>query len=575
MTGCSLRNPVRSIGGEMGDKDRTGQGGSRDRGPAPGIARCMTAPLESAPGRASAVPTAGRVFHYLLEDRAAAAAQKPCLVMGDRSLTWREADAEVNRWANGLSAAGIGKGDRVLLMIPAGIEHVLIWLGLCKIGAIMVPVNDAYKGAMLRHQVNDSEAGLAIVAQRHVPVWTDLADDLPHLRRIAIFDGADLPAATHVPWAWSEAASLRSADPSPLPRIVSGCDPMAIFYTSGTTGPSKGVLYSHAQAWASAEVPAEWCAPEDVFYMFLPMFHVSLSQMFGLVLLAGATMAVREKFSASSFWPDVRRYGVTMTILVSTMPNFLMSRPAEAGDRDHPLRKIIVIPLPAELATFKARFGIEVATWFNMTEVSVPLHSNGFDLVNATSAGRPRPGVTARIVDEFDEPLPPGMAGELVVRADRPWEFCLGYWKNPVKTIESWRNLWFHTGDVFRTDADGNFYFVDRLKDAIRRRGENVSSFEVEQEIDTHPAVLESAAVAVPSGMGEDEIKAVVALKPGATLSADVLHAYLAARLPAYMVPRFIEIVAGELPKTPTGKIVKAALRATGTAAAWSLGGRP
>jgi len=535
----------------------------------------MTAPRDSIPASDLNAPLASRVFHYLLEDRAAHATQKPFLVMGARSLTWAEADAGANRWAHGLSGAGIGKGDRVLLMIPAGIEHVLIWLGLNKLGAVMVPVNEAYKGAMLRHQVNDAEAGLAIVAQRHLTLWTELADDLPHLRHIAVFDGAAPPPATKVPWLWSDAGSLHSGDATPLPRIVSGCDPMAIFYTSGTTGPSKGVLYSYAQAWATAGVPAAWCAPDDVFYMFLPMFHVGLSQMVGLVLLSGSTMAVREKFSASAFWPDVRRYGVTVTILLSTMPNFLMSRPPEPGDRDHSLRKAVIIPLPANLDDIKARFGFEVATWFNMTEVSVPLCSNGFSLINATSAGRPRPGITARIVDEFDEPVAPGMAGELVVRADRPWDFCLGYWKNPAKTVDAWRNLWFHTGDAFRADAAGNFYFVDRLKDAIRRRGENISSFEVEREIDSHPAVLESAAVAVPSAMGEDEIKAVAALKPGAALTPEDLHAYLAARLPAYMVPRFIQISAEELPKTSTGKIVKAALRASGTAAAWSSGGQP
>ena len=554
----------------MGDTGRTGQ----VEGPGSRAGDCPqdSADGMTAPGGIAAAPTA-RVFHYLLEDRATAAAQKPCLVMGDRSLTWAEVDAEANRWANGLAAAGVGKGDRVLLMIPSGIEHVVIWLGLCKIGAIMVPVNDAYKGAMLRHQVNDSEASLAIVAARHLPVWTALATDLAHLRRIAVFDGA--APTLDAPWDWSDAASLRSADPAPVPRIVAGFDAMAIFYTSGTTGPSKGVLYSYAQAWATAEVPAEWCAADDVFYMFLPMFHVGLSQMFGLVLLSGATMVVREKFSASGFWPDVRRYGVTMTILLSTMPNFLMSRPAAPGDRDHPLRKAIVIPLPSDLAAFKTRFGIKVATFFNMTEVSVPLRSNGFDLANATSAGRPRPGVSARIVDAFDEPVAVGTAGELVLRADRPWEFSLGYWQNPAKTVESWRNLWFHTGDAFRRDAGGNFYFVDRLKDAIRRRGENISSFEVEREIDSHPAVLESAAVAVPSGMGEDEIKAVAALKPGATLLPADLHAYLAARLPAYMVPQYIEIATAELPKTPTGKILKTALRAAGTAAAWVAGGRP
>ncbi|MBW3095983.1 AMP-binding protein [Pseudohoeflea coraliihabitans] len=517
-------------------------------------------------------PPAGRVLHYLLEERAAAAEQKPFLVMDDRSLTWRQADQEANRWANGLAAAGIGKGDRVLLMIPSGIEHVLIWLGICKIGAIMVPVNAAYRGEMLRHQVNDSEAALAIVAERHLAVWTDLADGLPHIRTIAVFGGEPPSRAGELPWTWTAATSLQSADPSPLPRIVSDSDPMAIFYTSGTTGPSKGVLYSHAQAWTTAEVPAAWCAPQDVFYMFLPMFHVGLSQMVGIVLIAGATMAIREKFSASGFWPDIRRYGVTMTILLSTMPSFLMTRPAQADDRDHPLRKVVIIPLPADLEGFKARFNIEVATWFNMTEVSVPLHSDGFNLANDTAAGRPRPGVTARIVDEFDTPLPPGKTGELVVRADRPWDFFLGYWKNPAKTLESWRNLWFHTGDIFRCDSEGNFYFVDRLKDAIRRRGENISSFEVEREIDTHPAVLESAAVAVPSGMGEDEIKAVVSLRPGADLTAGDLYAYLEQRLPAFMLPGFIELAREELPKTPTGKILKASLRASGTDACWSPG---
>jgi crotonobetaine/carnitine-CoA ligase len=522
----------------------------------------------------SDITSSKRVFHYLLEDRAAAVEQKTCLVMEDRIMTWREMDCEANRWANGLFAEGIRKGDRVLLMIPAGLDHVLIWLGLCKLGAIMVPINDAYHGAMLRHQVNDSEAALAIVAEQHIPNWIDLIADLSHLRNIAIFGGDGLQSPAYVPWVWSKATSLCSSDISPLPRIVSGYDPMAIFYTSGTTGPSKGVLYSYAQAWATAEVPAEWCAQEDVFYMFLPMYHVGLSQMFGMVLLSGATMVVREKFSVNNFWHDVRRYDVTMTILLSTMPNFLMSLPADNGDRDHSLRKAVVIPVPADLDAFKARFGVEVATFFNMTEVSVPLCSNGFNLENVTSAGRPRPGVTARVVDEFDEPVPPGKAGELVVRAERPWEFFLGYWKNPAKTLESCRNLWFHTGDSFRTDADGNFYFVDRLNDAIRRRGENISSFEVEREINTHPAVLESAAVAVPSSVGEDEIKAVAALKPGATLTADDLHAHLAARLPAYMVPHFIEISTAELPKTPTGKIVKASLRASGISAAWSSGGK-
>jgi len=261
-----------------------------------------------------------------------------------------------------------------------------------------------------------------------------------------------------------------------------------------------------------------------------------------------------------------------MSILLSTMPNFLLAQPATPGDRDHSLTKVIIIPLFGELAAFRRRFGCEVTTFYNMTEVSIPLAADGFNLVDGTSCGRPRPGVTARIVDQHDEPVAPGTVGELVLRADEPWEFNLGYWRNPEQTAEAWRNQWLHTGDAFRADADGNFYFVDRLKDAIRRRGENISSFEVEAEVEAHPAILESAAVAVPASAGEDEVKVVVALKSGERLDPAELHAFLQGRLPAYMVPRYIEVRSEELPKTPTGKVRKAALRADGVGSAWDHG---
>jgi crotonobetaine/carnitine-CoA ligase len=511
------------------------------------------------------------VFHYLVEERARRTPDKVCLVMNNRRLTYAEIDAEANRWARGLQNRGVRKGDRVLVMIPSGIEHVLIWLGLCKLGALMVPVNEAYKGNMLKHQVNDSAAELAIVDERHLPHWRDLQGDLLSLKAVAVYPDRTVAAQEAASWDFLSVRELRSEDASGLPPAVEYFDPMAIFYTSGTTGPSKGVLYSYAQAHATAALTADLCDPDDVFYMFLPMFHVGLSNMFGLVAIAGATMAIREKFSASQFWPDVRRYGASMTILLSTMPNFLLSQPENPGDRDHGLRKVIVIPLLKELEAFKARFGCEVTTFYNMTEVSMPLRAEGFRLANAMSCGRPRPGITARIVDEKDEPVPAGEVGELVLRADNPWEFNLGYWRNPDKTVESWRNQWLHTGDTFRVDREGNYYFVDRLKDAIRRRGENISSYEVEAEVDAHPAILESAAVAVPSPAGEDEVKVVATLKPGADLEPAELHAFLRGRLPSYMVPQFIDLRREELPKTPTGKIRKAALREEGPAKAWAL----
>lgn len=519
------------------------------------------------------------VFHYLLEEHARRTPGKPCLVMRERVLSYADVEDAANRWARGLAAHGIGKGDRVLLMIPSGIDHVMIWLGLCKLGALMVPVNEAYMGSMLRHQVNDSGAAFAIVWERHLPVWSALDGALPGLATIAVYPNASPGQIADAGWTYLSAADLPSADGSAMPPAVEYFDPMAVFYTSGTSGPSKGVLYGYAQAHATAALTASLCEPSDVFYMFLPMFHVGLSNIFGIVVIAGATMAIREKFSASEFWPDVRRYHATFTILLSTMPNFLLAQPPRADDHNHPLRKLIVIPLPTELETFKSRFGGAVTTWYNMTEVSMPLRPDGFRLANGTSCGRPRPGIFARIVDANDEATPQGETGELVLRADDPWEFCLGYWRNPEKTVEAWRNQWLHTGDAFRVDEHGDYYFMDRLKDVIRRRGENISSFEVEAEVEAHPAVLECAAVAVPSLFGEDEILLVATLKPGAALTPAGLHGHLSERLPAYMVPQFIELRQDELPKTPTGKIMKATLREAGTAGAWAFedktGGRP
>lgn len=515
-------------------------------------------------------------FPYIVEANAQRLAAKPALVMDDRVLTWADVDREANRWANGLARQGVRKGDRVLVMIPSGIDHILLWLGLSKLGALIVPVNDAYKGAILQHQVADADAKLAIVHERHLPRWREIEPRVPSLEVIAVWQARDVQRAGFQRIALMPAEALHSEDATALPPAVRYYDPMAIFYTSGTTGPSKGVLYGYAQAHATALPMANLCEPDDVFYMFLPMFHVGLSQMFGLVAIKGATMAIREKFSVRDFWPDVRRYRATYSILLSTMPNFLQSLPPAPDDREHTLGKVVVIPLPPDLEALKARYGFKVATFFNMTEISVGITSNGFDLVNGTSCGRPRAGLAARIVDANDEPVPVGEVGELVLRADNAFEFNLGYWRNPEKTAEAWRNQWLHTGDAFRMDADGNYYFVDRLKDAIRRRGENISSFEVEREVEAHPSILEAAAVAVPAAEGEDEVMVVATVRRGHELRPEALSGFLAPRLPAFMLPRFIRLLAEELPKTPTGKIRKAELRAAGTAGAWDrMAGRP
>lgn len=502
------------------------------------------------------------VFHYIIEDRAAESPDKPFLLSRERSLTYGAANGWMNRLARGFARLGVAKGDRVLVMMPGGVDHILVWMALCKLGALMVPVNESYRGRMLSNQVADADAKLAVVAPKHFEVWHGLGAEADGIARIVAYPAAGDAPSPLPRAALTDFSDLADDDATDLPPAVDYVDPMAILYTSGTTGPSKGVLYGYGHGHATAAPLAAHLGPDDVFYMVLPMFHTGLPHVFGTAVISGGALAVREKFSTSQFWDDVRHFGVTSTLIITTMPAWLMSAPAAPSDRDHDLRKVFMVPMLKEVEAFKRRFGCEVATLYNMTEVSSPIMSD-FSLVDDASCGRPRPGVTARVVDANDEPLPPGAVGELVLRSEEPWQFNLGYWRNPEATARAWRNQWLHTGDLFSADAEGNFYFKDRLKDVIRRRGENISSFELELEVKAHPHVFECAAVPVPSPAGEDEVKVVVAPFPGRSVTPQDLVAFLKPRVPAYMVPRYIEICA-EIPKTETGKVRKQNLKSLG-----------
>jgi crotonobetaine/carnitine-CoA ligase len=455
-------------------------------------------------------------------------------------------------------------------MMPNGIAMALVWFALCKLGAVMVPMNQAYRGGILLHQVNNCEPACAVVHAEFVAVFHDVRERLAPLRQLVLCDADDAcsdQARQIAEVEWLE--TFFEESDAALPPVVEIWDPMAIMYTSGTTGPSKGVLYGHGQAYAAAAPMAIPMASDDILYCFSPMHHVALPVLFGAALMHGATIALRPWFSAQHFWSDIRRYRATAVMLLGGVANVLYRQPPRADDRNHTLRKVMMVPLMRELDDFRNRFDCQVFTWFNMTEVNTPIHSEGFALVNGRSCGRVRSGTSARLVDAHDEPVPVGQVGELVLRTDEPWELNLGYWKMPEQTLEAFRNQWFHTGDLFTRDRDGNFYYVDRLKDAIRRRGENISSFEVEAEINQHPSVLEAAAVAVPADEVEDEIKATVVLKPGAALGEAELISFLEPRMPHFMIPRYLQIVDEPLQKTPTGKIQKGPLRDAGTAGCW------
>jgi crotonobetaine/carnitine-CoA ligase len=483
-----------------------------------------------------------------------------------RQSTYRELQDTYRTWSDAFRRLGVAPGDTVVTMLPNSFVAYEAWLGAAWLGAIEVPANNGYLGDTLRHLVNDSQAAVLVIAKRFVDRLAGVAADLPHLRTVVVPDaepGDDLP---DLPFEvvdgprFFQGATPADDLPGPLHHDIA-----ALIYTSGTTGPSKGVLVPWAELNEFARMPPAGMIEEDGgYYTVYPAFHVSGKAMLYLSARYGGHIAIRETFSLSEFWPDIRRFGIKAAGLVGPMAALLMLAPPSPDDADTPLEKVFMGPLIPQVEEFKERFGVVVGSGFGMTEVGVPLGTDGFNLANATSCGRVRPGYQVRIVDEHDEVLPVGSVGELVVRSDEPWCITPGYFHQPERTAEAWRNGWFHTGDGFRCDEDGNYYFVDRMKDAIRRRGENISSFEVESGVGQHPAVQECAAIAVPSELGEDEIKVLVVAMAGRDLDPGELLDFLEPRMPKFMLPRYVEVVAS-LPKTDaTFRTRKVELRAAG-----------
>ncbi len=508
------------------------------------------------------------VPHYILERVAVEDGCRPFLSFGDECLTFGEVNRHSTQVGNGLQVLGIGSGENILKMLPNNPECIYTWFGINMIGAVEVPLNTANRGSILSYQINNSLARTMVIHSRYLDRFVQVLTELKYLERLIVQGPIPVELAAAIPYEIVPFDRLLESAAHPLPHVVESHDIMAILYTSGTTGPSKGVMFTYAQMRATSDPVIAVLGPDDVNYCPFPLFHISGTFAVYSSMVTRGQVVIREVFSAKKFWPDVRRYRVTFTNLMGAMVNFVSQWPPSAEDRSHTLMKVQMIPLPKQLDSFRERFGVQVFTFFNMTEVSSPIASEGFNLADNQSCGRVRPGYQVRIVDEHDYEVPPGTIGELVVRADQPWVLNAGYWQMPEKTAEAWRNQWLHTGDAFCRDESGNFYFVDRMKDMIRRRGENISSWEVEAEINAHPAVLESAAVAVPSEFAEDEIKAYVMLKPGASCDPVELIRFLQPRLPYFMIPRYIEFTE-DFPRTPNLKVQRVKLRERGIGEAW------
>jgi crotonobetaine/carnitine-CoA ligase len=459
--------------------------------------------------------------------------------------------------ATGLASLGVGRGDHVLCWLPNAPEGVLAWLGANYLGAVYVPLNTSYRGRLLQHAVTLSDARVLVVHANFLPRLEEI--DTAQLVDVIVV-GGEPPAGRRL--AFHSVAVLRCAGAAEPARPVEPWDVNYIMLTSGTTGPSKAVVSTYVQSWSGGAMAMDYFGPDDRLLANLPLFHVSGAGAVMDRLTKGGTCVLHDGFKASTFWDTVREFNITGCCLVGGMTQYLLRQPPSERDRDHPLRNVITVPWNQDSRAVAERYGIAMHTAFNMTELATPIRSAA-NPAELGTCGRPRPGIEARVVDDNDIEVPHGDVGELILRASRPWEITPGYYKNPQATADAWRNGWFHTGDAFRRDAAGNYFFVDRRKDAIRRRGENISSFEVEAEALCYPGVLEAAAIPVPGEGGEDEVMLVVTANAGAVVDPMALLRFLEPRMAHFMVPRFVRVVA-ELPKTPTAKIEKHRLRGEG-----------
>lgn len=475
--------------------------------------------------------------------------------------------------ADALATLGVARGDRVATMLDPDILGHICWIGMAWLKALEAPINPEFRGATLVHALNDPGAQILITSNQLLPRVEAVREQLTALREILTIDDtvpeSPLPVRTL-------ASVIADARPHTHEPPVES-DPYAVIYTSGTTGPSKGVVVP----WASvqAAIDTQLFAGDDIesyadpaFYSPWPTFHSSGKT--GIVFAAqkNARMVFRKRLSISTYWQDIGDYGCTHTQILG-LAGLLLNQPPRPEDADTPLKCVLMNPVIPQFREFEKRFGVTVSTGWGMTEIGFPTAAG--NLPNAETCGKLSPLYEARIVDDNDYEVPEGEVGQLIIRSHRPWLMMTEYLGRPEATAKAWRNGWFHTGDALRRDADGYYYFVDRVADYLRTRGNNVSSMEVEAEVRGHPDIEDCAAVGVPSSIAaadkdsmnqqkkvslDDDIKIVATLVEGSTLTPEALLRYLIPRMPRFMVPRYIEFVS-EMPRTPTGKIQKKVLR--------------
>ncbi|RAM36736.1 AMP-binding protein [Arthrobacter globiformis] len=514
----------------------------------------------------------------VLRERALTSGHKPFLQMvGGNALSYKEVYDYAGTIAGGVAALGVAKGECVVIMADNTIDSVCTWLGITLAGAVEVAINTGYRAHSLEHALQNSQARVMFIEPELLPRVHEIQESLTHLATIVVLPGAEpIERPDFQKIRVTSFRNVLDASKGIPERTIWASDLASVVYTSGTTGPAKGVMmpHGHITLFATLGLEGVRLSEDDVWYCFIPLFHVAgkFIAIYGS-MIAGGKVILDTRFSADTWLQRIREYGVTVALAHGPLVEMVHKLPPLPDDADNPMTRLIASPFPAKIATdFEKRFGLRgIETW-GMTEVAVPVWQPFDEATRIGSCGRARTDYfDFRVVDpDTDIEMPRGEIGEFALRPKQPWTIAQGYLRMPEATLSAWRNLWFHSGDLGYITEDGYVYFVDRAKERIRRRAENISSYEIESAALTHEDIAACAAVGVPSGLdGDDDVMLYAVRRNGADLSHPELLRYLATRLPHFMVPRYITFV-DDLPRTPTGKPQKSLLRDAGvTASSW------
>ena len=505
----------------------------------------------------------------LLERRAAATPDKIVLRCEDEALSYRALLESAGRLASGLAGLGVGRDDTICQMLDTSADHVAAWLAINWLGAIEAPINTGFRGDALLRALVLTRAPVLIIDAAYLEHVRDLLPQAHTVRHLVVrgdFDPGLVPDGMNV----SRFDAL-AASPAPAPPIVENApsDTAQLLFTSGSTGPSKACRIPHRYVLGQPEI---FCrelgiGADDTLFAPFPLFHVD-GAIFTVAaaIHAGATAALQPRFSASRFWEDCRRHKATVFDYMGATLTMLFRKPGGPGERDHQLRLGWGVPLPPFADAFEQRFGLELVEVYGLSDAGIVLVNRPGEPLREGSCGRAVEPFDVRIHDSEGRELPDGEIGEIVIRSNDRFLITTGYEGDEEANAAAFRGDWLRTGDLARRDSDGYFFFVGRLKDIIRRRGENISAFDVEQCLLAHPDIGEAAAYGVPSDLTEEDLMTTVVARAGVHLDPRALHDWIAARLAPYMVPRYIRI-ATALPRTPTEKVAKHVLVAEGVTA--------